>query len=395
MKLSLCFGVFLTLSAWAATLSDFNGVWVLARGQWGGNEAPDNLIGTIVTIKDGSYERDDHRTVTKGTLKLDVTKSPVWMDVIPGSGDNEGKVFPAIAEITADGWRACYSFGGGDRPTQFKTSDGDGYFFAEYKRKPGTEPATPRPLRVLLLAGGCCHDYEKQKDILKQGLEARANVQVDFVFSPDGSTHPPLPIYGKPDYADGYDVVLHDECAADISDPQVIEGVLKPHRDGIPGVNLHCAMHCYRIGDPNTPALPHSDRSRWFDYLGLQSSGHGAQKPIAINFLQGVSPVTQGLANWTTINEELYNNILIWGDARPIARGSQDAGDVAGRNDSVVAWTHEYGPKKTRVFSTTIGHNNETVQDPRYLDLVTHGLLWACGKLNADGTPVTGYGPRK
>ena len=37
---------------------------------------------------------------------------------------------------------------------------------------------------------------------------------------------------------------------------------------------------------------------------------------------------------------------------------------------------------RTRVFSTTIGHNNDTVGDPRYLDLVTRGLLWAVNKLD-------------
>src|SRR5207344_1857959 len=115
-----------------------------------------------------------------------------------------------------------------------------------------------------------------------QGLEARANVQVDIIYSSDSSTHPPLPIYGNPDYAKGYDVVLHDECASDINDQKVIEGVLQPHRDGIPAVNLHCAMHCYRIGNPNDPATPGTPHALWFEYLGLQSSGHGAQKPIAI-----------------------------------------------------------------------------------------------------------------
>ena len=61
--------------------------------------------------------------------------------------------------------------------------------------------------------------------------------------------------------------------------------------------------------------------------------------------------------------------------------------------ETVVAWTNEYGPKKTRVFSTTIGHNTATVADARYLDLVTRGILWATGKLNDDGTPAAGYGP--
>src|SRR6266581_937243 len=101
--------------------------------------------------------------------------------------------------------------------------------------------ADAKPLRVLLITGGCCHDYTKQKDILKQGLEARAHVVVDQVHTeiPQGAsaTKPPLPIYGNPDYAKGYDVVIHDECAADIKEPAVIDGVIQPHRDGIPGVN--------------------------------------------------------------------------------------------------------------------------------------------------------------
>ncbi|HWT79109.1 MAG TPA: hypothetical protein VN648_09945 [Candidatus Methylomirabilis sp.] len=39
---------------------------------------------------------------------------------------------------------------------------------------------------------------------------------------------------------------------------------------------------------------------------------------------------------------------------------------------------------KTRVFATTLGHNNATVDDPRYLDLVTRGLLWSLRKLDAE-----------
>jgi hypothetical protein len=74
-----------------------------------------------------------------------------------------------------------------------------------------------------------------------------------------------------------------------------------------------------------------------------------------------------------------------------------EAMDAAGvrtrRPVDVVAWTNEYGPNKTRVFSTTIGHNNETVSDPRYLDIVTRGVLWASGHLGRDGKPETGYGP--
>jgi hypothetical protein len=256
--------------------------------------------------------------------------------------------------------------------------------------------APPKTLRLLLVAGGCCHDYAKQKDILKTGLEARANVVVDILYSADTTTKAPLPILGNPDYANGYDLVIHDECVADISDPKVVEAVLKPHRDGLPGVNLHCAMHSYRIGNPADPVTPGTPHGYWFEYLGLQSSRHDAQKPIAITFTDKESPIVKGLSDWTTIHEEHYNNVHIFDTAHPLAHGVQELPQANGSvktNDFVVVWTNEYGPKKTRVFSTTIGHNNETVSDPRYLDLVTRGVLWATGHLNDDGTPAAGYGP--
>ena len=242
----------------------------------------------------------------------------------------------------------------------------------------------PKPLKVVLVTGGCCHDYAKQKDILKKGIEVRANAQVDIIYVADDSTRPRLPIYGHPDYAKGYDVVIHDECAADINDQAVVEGVLKPHRDGVPGVNLHCGMHSYRIGNPNDPVTPGTPHGLWFEYLGLQSSGHGAQQPIAIHYLDPAEPITKGLTDWATIHEELYNNVKVFDGAHPLARGRQ------GRSDYVVVWTNQY-QGKTRVFSTTIGHNNETVEDPRYLDLVVRGLLWACDKLGEDGKPLPGY----
>ena len=44
-------------------------------------------------------------------------------------------------------------------------------------------------------------------------------------------------------------------------------------------------------------------------------------------------------------------------------------------------WTNKYNGR-TNVFATTLGHNNATVGDARYLDLVTRGLLWSVDKLN-------------
>ncbi|MBL8826139.1 MAG: ThuA domain-containing protein [Planctomycetaceae bacterium] len=225
-----------------------------------------------------------------------------------------------------------------------------------------------KPLHALLVTGGCCHDYAKQKDLLKAGIEARAHVNVDIHYNEDKSTKAVFSAYAKPNWAEGYDVVIHDECSADVKDMPYVENILKAHREGVAAVNLHCAMHCYRTGTED-----------WFQFVGIQSSRHGPQKPIEVTYVEREHDIVKGLANWTTINEELYNNLKLFETARPLARGKQDTGKAI--DDAVVVWTNQYG--KGRVFSTTLGHNNDTVGDARYLDLVTRGLLWSCDKLNA------------
>jgi type 1 glutamine amidotransferase len=131
-------------------------------------------------------------------------------------------------------------------------------------------------------------------------------------------------------------------------------------------------MHSYRTGN-----------DMWFEYLGLKSTGHGPQLPINITYTDKESPITKGLEEWVTGREELYNNVKVWPTAKPVAKGKQ------GESETVIAWTHEYG--KGRVFSTTLGHNNETVADDRYLDFVARGILWSLDKIEADGKPKAGY----
>ncbi len=152
-----------------------------------------------------------------------------------------------------------------------------------------------KPLKVLLVTGGCCHDYKKQKDILKEGLEARGQVIVDQMHSDDSSTKVLFDKYTKPDWADGYDVIIHDECAADVKDLAYIRNILNAHRKGVPAVILHCAMHSYRVSpDFGKPTIqPGSEGAMWFDLLGLQSSAHGAETHCA-DFLADRSPHHQG-----------------------------------------------------------------------------------------------------
>ena len=237
-----------------------------------------------------------------------------------------------------------------------------------------------KPLRALLVIGGCCHDYQMQKDILAKGISERAHVDVVVAYDPDPTTHHLNPIYKSADWASGFDVVIHDECSSDVKDLPDIDRILAPHRHGLPAVVLHCGEHCYRSHEfPNvTP---------WFEFTGLQSTRHDQQQPIEVSFIVSDSPITKGMANWTTIKEELYNNSAghLLDTATPLARGRQTVKHKGKEThfDFVVVWTNNYR-NGAKVFATTLGHNDQTVSDPRYLDLVTRGLLWSCGKLNDD-----------
>src|SRR5580704_4794438 len=70
-----------------------------------------------------------------------------------------------------------------------------------------------RPIRALLVCGGCCHDYKNQKDILTKGISARANVEWTIAYEPDSGTTKKNPVYDSPDWAKNFDVVVHDECS--------------------------------------------------------------------------------------------------------------------------------------------------------------------------------------
>lgn len=260
-----------------------------------------------------------------------------------------------------------------------------------------------KPLRILVVAGGCCHEYDKQTVALKEGIEARLNAIVDIAYNPDKSTKATFEIYKAKDWAKDFDLIIHDECSADVTDPEYVKTILDAHKAGKPAVNLHCAMHSYRWGKFREPVAAGADNAGWYEMLGLQSTGHGPQQPIAITYTDKASPITQGLEGWTTINEELYNNIQVL-TGKAIATGVQIVPPKAKKGETlppdakpteataVVAWTNEYGPQKTKIFSTTIGHNTATVSDARYLDLITRGILWATGHINENGQAMPGYG---
>jgi type 1 glutamine amidotransferase len=246
-----------------------------------------------------------------------------------------------------------------------------------------------RHIKALFICGGCCHDYDHQKHIVTEGISKTAGdkVQIDWTIADDGNRVRPhkAEVYKDPNWYKGFDIVVHDECFGEVTDTDFIAGILKAHGEGkVPAVNLHCTMHSYKASGTK---WTYRD---WYEFTGIESHNHGAQMPIALKYIDHDHPISAGLGDWTTVKEELYNNFEILPTAHPLLRGKQSWTDKKSgaeqSADYVVAWTNLY--RGTRVFSTTLGHDNQTCADPRYLTLVTRGFLWALGITDLPAPPA-------
>lgn len=233
--------------------------------------------------------------------------------------------------------------------------------------------AKPEPIRALLVTGGCCHDYDTQKNLLMAGIGERAHVKWDFVHEQfDGKEHE-ISLYQDPDWAEGYDVVVHNECYGGVTNDAFVNRIVEGHlKAGATAVFLHCSMHSYRAAS--------TDEYR--KLIGVSSFNHGAKHPITLKKLAAhpvIDPLPDG---YVTPNGELYNtnpkthpDAKVWESATALAQGTIPST----AEPQVCVWVNEY--RGMRTFSTTLGHHNETMADPVYLDLVTRGLLWTLGKL--------------
>ncbi len=234
-----------------------------------------------------------------------------------------------------------------------------------------------KPIRALLIAGGCCHDYPNQNLIITQGISQRANVEWE-VFHGLTPRERKVALYQTDHWTDGFDIVVHNECYGSVTDVEFVERIVKGHSErGVPLVAIHCSMHSYR----------NAKTEKWRQLLGVTSKRHekGGVQLDVINRATD-HPIMKGFPDqWRTPNGELYVIEKTWPNTQMLAT----AYGKGTKTDQPVIWTNEFG--KARVFGTTLGHHNETMMSDQWLDVVSRGLLWSCNKLDDNGDPMPGY----
>ena len=222
-------------------------------------------------------------------------------------------------------------------------------------------PAGPR-INALVVSGGCCHDYPLQARLLMDAVNRSLNVDWTVVVQGGRGTRGSMPVYARSDWSKGFDIVIHNECLADIDDPQYIRQITAAHRGGPPAIVLHCAMHSYRAATIDD----------WRELLGVTSRRHTRQFPIPVKIAANDHPVMKGFKqDWVTPVDELYVIEKLWPNTTPLAT----AVSIEDKSEYAVAWASEYAG--TRVFGTTLGHGNDTWSDATFQDLLVRGIKWA------------------
>ena len=223
--------------------------------------------------------------------------------------------------------------------------------------------ADEAPIKILLVTGGCCHNYEFQTEAMQKALKAQGIAAEWKVVTEGGKgTKAEIPLYENPEWAYGYDVVIHNECFANTTDPAYIRKITGPHKAGVNAVVIHCAMHTYRAADIDD----------WRELLGVTSRKHEHQSEYAVKAVAKDHPIMKDFpADYKSAKDELYIIEKIWPNTKVLATSiSEKTGNL-----NPVFWTNRYG--KARVFGTTYGHSVATFEDPVFLKTLSRGIKWA------------------
>ena len=221
-------------------------------------------------------------------------------------------------------------------------------------------------INALIVSGGCCHDYPGEAKILMDAVNRVLPVDWTAVVQGGSGTRGRMPVYASADWAKGFDIVVHNECLADVDDPAYIRRITAAHRSGPPAIVIHCAMHSYR-------AATFDD---WREFLGVTSRRHTKPFNIPVKIVAAGHAAMAGFkADWVTPVDELYVIDKIWPNTTALA----SAVSPEDNKEYPLIWASEYGGK-TRVFGTTLGHGADTWADPVFQDLLVRGFKWATNR---------------
>jgi len=114
------------------------GTWRVVSLEINGNRASDDDAKkiTIVNGADGTWTaRSDGQDILKGTSNVDPTKDPRQVELIPDDGENKGKQYLGIYELSETTRKLCVAPPDRGRPTTFASLPGSDVILVVLERE--------------------------------------------------------------------------------------------------------------------------------------------------------------------------------------------------------------------------------------------------------------------
>ncbi len=219
--------------------------------------------------------------------------------------------------------------------------------------------AVPRRIELLFLGHKSKHhDSEKLADILTKEY-FKAGINISYTTDPDDMNEKTLSQYDGLILYANYDSIT----------PSQEKALLDFVKGGKGFIPIHSASYCFR----NSPEV--------VEMIGGQFKTHGYDSFPSV-IIEPDNPVMKGVHNFTT-KDETYVHHKISKNIEVLMER------VDGDHHEPYTWIRPFG--KGRVFYTAYGHDDNTFNNPEFLQLVKNGIMWAIGdeaKANLDAYKI-------
>jgi type 1 glutamine amidotransferase len=183
---------------------------------------------------------------------------------------------------------------------------------------------------------------------------------------------------------------LSNPKSKDGSRPVSAEGkaaILEAIRNGKGFVGFHCASDTYHSPGERAETQAADSRDPYIKMLGGEFIVHGNQQPTTMTVVDSKFPGASSLGSSFNMNEEWYSlknfaddlHVLLVNETKEMHDKCYD------RPPYPATWIRNYG--KGRVFYSSMGHRSDVWPRPEFQSLVTNGISWALGEVEADTTP--------
>jgi uncharacterized protein (TIGR03067 family) len=117
-------------------MARLEGEWSMVSGEIGGQAMPEQFVKTGKRVCKGNETTSSisGRVFMKATFTIEPSKKPKTIDYTMTDGPTKGKTQLGIYEWDGDTVRFCFAAPGKDRPTEFKTKEGDDRTLSVWKK---------------------------------------------------------------------------------------------------------------------------------------------------------------------------------------------------------------------------------------------------------------------